>query len=153
EAEHGQDSQRLATMGALYEEIGEVDKAIATYRKALSSDGKLIDTRLKLVHLLQAAGELDTAIKEYEALIKAAPGNPDFVFELCETLIQRGDRPKALRLVQELEGRAKDDEILAAIADFYERVEEKDKAMKVLQRLAQTGGGDPTHIIELGDRY
>src|SRR5262249_50730837 len=98
EAEKGQDFQRLAMTGALYEETGDVEKAIDTYKKALSVDGKHIDTRLRLVHLYQTAGELDTAIKEYEALIKAAPNNPDFVFELCETLIQRGDRPKALKL-------------------------------------------------------
>ncbi|MFO0761514.1 MAG: HEAT repeat domain-containing protein [Byssovorax sp.] len=153
EAEKGQDFQRLALMGSLYEETGDVDKAIATYRKALGIDGKHIDTRLRLVHLLQTAGELDTAIKEYEALIKAAPGNPDFVFELCETLIQRGDRPRALKLLSELEGRAHDDEILASVADFYERVEEKDRALKVLQKLAASGGGDPTHLIDLGDRY
>ena len=154
EAEKGQDFQRLATMGALYEETGDVEKALATYRKALAIDGKHIDVRLKLVHLLQTAGELDTAIKEYEALIKAAPNNPDFVFELAETLIQRGDRPKALKLVTELEGRVTQEaEILAAIADFYERVEEKEKALKVLQKLAAAGGGDPTHIIDLGDRY
>jgi tetratricopeptide (TPR) repeat protein/HEAT repeat protein len=153
EAEKGQDFQRLAMMGSLYEETGDVDKAIVTYRKALGLDGKHIDTRLRLVHLLQTAGELDTAIKEYEALIKAAPGNPDFVFELCETLIQRGDRPKALKLLTELEGRAHDDEVLAAVADFYERVEEKDKAMRVLQKLAQSGGGDPSHLVDLGDRY
>src|SRR5262249_25795587 len=90
EAEHAPDFQRLATMGALYEETGDVEKAIATYRKALAQEGKHIDTRLRLVHLFQTAGELDTAIKEYELLIKAAPNNPDFVFELCETLIQRG---------------------------------------------------------------
>ena len=153
EAEKGQDFQRLAMMGSLYEETGDVDKAIATYRKALALDGKHIDTRLRLVHLLQTAGELDTAIKEYEALIKAAPTNPDFVFELCETLIQRGDRPKALKLLTELEGRAHDDEVLAAVADFYERVEEKEKAMRVLQKLAASGGGDPSHLIDLGDRY
>ena len=153
EAEKGQDFQRLAMMGALHEETGDVDKAIAAYRKALALDGKQIDTRLRLVHLLQTAGELDTAIKEYEALIKAAPGNPDFVFELCETLIQRGDRPRALKLLTELEGRVHENEILAAIADFYERVEEKDKAMRVLQKLAQSGGGDPSHLIDLGDRY
>jgi tetratricopeptide (TPR) repeat protein/HEAT repeat protein len=153
EAEHGGDFQRLATMGALYEEIGEVDKAIAIYRKALASEGKHVDVRLRLVHLLQTAGELDAAVKEYEALVKAAPGNPDYVFELCETLIQRGDRPKALKLVQELEARAHDDETLAAVADFYERVEEKDKALKVLQRLAASGGGDPAHLVDLGDRY
>jgi tetratricopeptide (TPR) repeat protein/HEAT repeat protein len=154
EAERGQDFQRLATMGALYEETGEVDKAIATYRKALGIDGKNIDVRVKLVHLLQTAGELEAAIKEYEALIKAAPSTPDYVFELCETLIQRGDRPKALKLLQELEARvAGEPEILAAVADFYERVEEKDRALKVLQKLAAAGGGDPTHIIDLGDRY
>lgn len=153
EAEKGQDFQRMALMGSLYEETGEVDKAIAIYRKALGVDGKHIDTRLRLVHLLQTAGELDTAIKEYEALIKAAPNNPDFVFELCETLIQRGDRPKALKLLSELESRSHDDEILAAVADFYERVEEKDRALKVLQKLAAGGGGDPSHLIDLGDRY
>jgi tetratricopeptide (TPR) repeat protein len=154
EAEKGQDFQRLATMGALYEETGEVEKAIGIYRKALGIDGKNIDVRVKLVHLLQTAGELEAAIREYESLIKAAPNNPDFVFELCETLIQRGDRPKALKLLQELEGRvANEPEILAAVADFYERVEEKDRALKVLQKLAAVGGGDPTHLIDLGDRY
>src|SRR5262249_26960893 len=136
EAEHGQDFQRFATLGGLYEETGDVEKAIATYKKALAIDGKHIDTRLRLVHLYQTAGELDTAIKEYEALIKAAPNNPDFVFELCETLIQRGDRPKALKLLGELEGRSRDPQILAAVADFYERVEEKDKSLKILQKLA-----------------
>lgn len=154
EAEKGQDFQRLATMGALYEETGEVAKAISIYRKALGIDSKNIDVRVKLVHLLQTAGELEAAIKEYEALIKAAPNNPDFVFELCETLIQRGDRPKALKLLTELEGRVGNEpEILAAVADFYERVEEKDRALKVLQKLAAAGGGDPSHLIDLGDRY
>ncbi|MFT3769393.1 MAG: HEAT repeat domain-containing protein [Minicystis sp.] len=153
EAEKPGDFQRLAMMGSLYEETGDVEKAIATYRKALSTDGKQIEVRVKLVHLLQTAGDLDAAIKEYEALIRAAPNNPDFVFELCETLIQRGDRPKALKLLGELEGRAREEDVLAAVADFYERVEEKDKALKVLQRLAGTTGGDPSHIIDLGDRY
>ncbi|TKD01055.1 HEAT repeat domain-containing protein [Polyangium fumosum] len=154
EAEKAQDAQRLATLGGLYEETGDVDKAIATYRKVLGIDSRAIDVRLKLVHLLQTAGELDAAIKEYEALIKAAPGNPDFVFELCETLIQRGDRPKALKLLTELEARVgSEPEILAAVADFYERVEEKDKALKVLQKLAASGGADHTYIVDLGDRY
>ncbi|NUO55003.1 MAG: tetratricopeptide repeat protein [Polyangiaceae bacterium] len=154
EKETGQDFQRLATLGSLYEETGNVEKALSTYRKALSIDGSHIDTRVKVVHLLQTAGELDAATKEYEALIRAAPNNPDFVFELCETLLQRGDRPKALKLLKELEGRAQEADVLAAVADFYERMEEKEKAMALLQRLAGTGGGgDPTFLIDLGDRY
>ncbi len=154
EKEPGQDFNRLATLGALYEETGNVDKALATYRKALGADGHSVDVRVKLVHLLQTAGQLEEAIKEYEALIRAAPNSPDYVFELCETLIQRGDRPKALSLLKELEGRASaEGDVLAAIADFYERVEEKDRAMAVLQRLATATNGDPTFLVDLGDRY
>ena len=153
EAEHGGDVQRLATMGALHEETGDVDKAIVTYKKAIAADGKMIDVHVKLVHLLQTAGDLDAAIKEYEALIKAAPNSPEYVFELCDTLIQRGDRAKAMRLVQELEGRQQGNPgVLATVADFYERNEEKDKAFKVMQKLAASGA-DPQYIIDLGDRY
>lgn len=153
EKEGGQDFHRTYRLGKLYEETGNVDKALSTYKKALSIDGSHIDTRVQIVHLLQTAGQLEEAIKEYEALVKAAPNNPDYVFELCETLIQRGDRPKALKLLKELEGRIQEPDVLAAIADFYERVEEKEKAVALLQRLATAGGGDPTFIKDLGDRY
>jgi tetratricopeptide (TPR) repeat protein/HEAT repeat protein len=152
EADRPGDFQRLAMMGGLYEETGEVDKAIAAYRKALGVDGKRIEARIRLVHLLQTAGELDAAIKEYEALIHAAPENPDFVFELCETLLQRGDRPKALKLLAELAARTRLPDVLAAVADFYERVEEKDRALKLYQQLASSGA-NPAHVIDLGDRY
>jgi tetratricopeptide (TPR) repeat protein len=153
EKEQGRDFGRLATLGSLYEETGNVERALDLYKKALAIDGTHVDTRIKVVHLYQTAGDLDAAIKEYDALIKAAPNNPEFVFELCETLIQRGERPKALKVLKELEGRAREDDVLAAVADFYERVEEKEKAMAVLQRLANSTGGDPTFLVDLGDRY
>jgi tetratricopeptide (TPR) repeat protein len=154
EREGGRDFHRLATIGQLYEETGQVDKALAAYRKALEAQGRDIDTRVKLVHLLQTAGQLDEAIREYEALIKAAPHNPDFVFELADTLIQRGDRDKALKLVGELEQRAAQEaEVLAAVADFYERIEEATRAVAVLERLSKLPSGDPQYLIDLGDRY
>ncbi len=136
------------------EETGDVDKAIATYKKTIGVNPANLDVRLRLVHLLQTAGLLEDAIREYEALVKAAPGNADYVFELCETLIQRGDRPKALALLKDLESRAASDgDVLATIADFYERVDEKDRAMAVLQRLANDASGDPSFLVDLGDRY
>src|SRR5690606_26665627 len=83
-----------------------------------------------------------------------APHNADFVFELAETLIQRGERQKALELVEDLERRtAREGDILAAVADFYERIEEPERAVKVLERLANLPQGDPQYLIDLGDRY
>ncbi|MBW2525047.1 MAG: tetratricopeptide repeat protein, partial [Deltaproteobacteria bacterium] len=154
ESERGRDFQRLATIGALYEETGQVDKALQTYRDALKLQPKNIDTRVKLVHLLQTAGQLEEAIKQYEALIRSARHNADFVFELAETLIQRGERDRALKHLSDLERKAGGEpDVLSTVADFYERIEEPERAIKVLERLAKTPAGDPQHIIDLGDRY
>jgi tetratricopeptide (TPR) repeat protein len=154
EDEHPNDFARLALMGSLYEETGDSTKAIETYRRALESDPKQLDVRLRMIRLLQANGDLDKAIAEYEGLIRAAPNNPQFVFEECEAMLQSGDRFRALKLVTDLEARAAgDEEVLARVADFYARIGESAKSLKVLQRLAQTTSGDPGHLVDLGDRY
>jgi tetratricopeptide (TPR) repeat protein len=148
------DFQQLRMLGSLYEETGQVAKALATYQKALQKNARDVDTRVKVVQLLQIQGELAQAIKEYEALIRAAPRNPDFVFQLAEALIQRGDRDQALTHLRRLEQRSgRDEETLAALVDFYERVEEGDRAMALLQKLSQMGARDPRHLVELGERY
>jgi tetratricopeptide (TPR) repeat protein len=155
EDEHPNDFGRLELLGALYEETGDSAKAIATFKRALAINPRQIDLRLRMVRLLQANGDLDEAIAEYEALIRAAPNNPQFVFEECAALLERGDHARALRLVGELEARASgDEEVLSRVADFYARIGEKDRSLKVLQRLAQEGsGGDAGHLVDLGDRY
>ena len=63
-----------------------------------------------MIRLLESQGELDAAIAEYDGLIRAAPNDPQFVFEECEALLQRGDRARALKLVTALEARADGDE-------------------------------------------
>jgi cellulose synthase operon protein C len=154
EDEHPSDFQRLAILGALYEETGDSAKALQTYTKALAVNPRQIDLRLKMIRVLQSQGELDKAIAEYEALIRAAPNNPQFVFEQCEALMQRGDRARALKLLTELEARAQGDEdVLARLADFYGRIGENDKSLKVLTRLSGIGTNDPGHLVDLGDRY
>ena len=154
EDEHPNDFQRLALLGALYEETGDSTKALETYKKALAVNPKQIDLRLKMIRVLQSQGELDKAIAEYEALIRAAPNNPQFVFEQCEALMQRGDRARALKLLTELEARGQsDEEVLSRLADFYGRIGENDRSLKVLTRLSQVGANDPGHLTDLGDRY
>jgi tetratricopeptide (TPR) repeat protein len=155
EDEHPNDGARLALLGGLYEETGDGAKAIETYRRALAANPRQIDLHLRMIRLLQANGDLDRAITEYEALIHAAPNNPQFVFEECEALLQRGDHARALKLVTDLEARGNgDEEVLSRVADFYARIGESDKSLRVLQRLASgSGATDPGHLVDLGDRY
>ncbi len=148
------DAARLRLLASLYEETGELAKAVATYGRALSQGGKHIETRQRLIRLLQAQGELDRAIAESERLIQAAPKNPEFVLTLAESLLQRGDRKKALEIVERLErASSRDEDTLGRIADFYERLDEKDRATQIYTRLAGVAPGDPSHWVELGDRY
>jgi tetratricopeptide (TPR) repeat protein/HEAT repeat protein len=154
EDEHPSDFARLALLGGLYEETGDPANALIAYKKALALNPRHIDLRLKLIRVLQSQGELDRAIAEYEGLIRAAPNNPQFVFEQCDALMQRGDRSRALRLLTELEARAQtDEESLSRLADFYSRIGEAERSLKVLSRLAQVGSNDPSHLVDLGDHY
>ena len=146
--------EELKLLAQLYEETGQVEKALATHRKVLARDPKEVGTRLRVVHLLEVRGELELAIAEYDALIKSAPRNPDYVFRLTEALLQRGDRKRALSELSALEARsANDEETLTALVDFYERMEEKERAMALLTKLAASGSQDPEHVVELGSRY
>lgn len=153
-AKQANGTEELKLLAQLYEETGQVEKALATHRKVLARDPKEVGTRLRVVHLLEVRGELDQAISEYDALIKSAPRNPDYVFRLTEALLQRGDRKRALSELAALEARSgNDEETLTALVDFYERMEEKDRALALLTRLAASGSQDPEHIVELGSRY
>jgi cellulose synthase operon protein C len=146
--------EELKLLAQLYEETGQVEKALATHRKVLARDPKEVGTRLRVVHLLEVRGELELAVREYDALIKSAPRNPDYVFRLTEALLQRGDRKRALAELKALEARSNtDEETLTALVDFYERVDEKERAFALLSRLAQSGTQDPEHVVELGSRY
>jgi tetratricopeptide (TPR) repeat protein/HEAT repeat protein len=154
EDQHPGDYARLALLGSLYEETGDSQNALKNYRRALALEPRQIDLRLKMIRLLQADGELEQAIAAYEGIIRAAPNNPQFVFEMCDALIQRGDRTRALRLLTELESRAgSDEEVQSRLGEFYGRIGENDRALKVLARLAEIGGNDPSHLADLGDHY
>jgi tetratricopeptide (TPR) repeat protein/HEAT repeat protein len=152
EKEGASDTDQLMLLGALYEETGQVDRARKTYETALAKSPNSIEVRLKVVQLLELSGELEKVIEHYQKLTQIAPQNPDFAFRLAEARLARGERNEALRVLTDLEARARgDEEALTALVDFYERVGESERALQLLTRLAQ--GDSARHLVELGDRY
>ncbi len=148
------DSLALEQLGGLYEEVGRLDDALEAYREALALRPGDIDTRIKVIRLLQLRGDLDQAIDHIKALIRSVPTNPQYVFQLAEALLARGDRASAIAELRKLEARAGDSEdTLTGLVDFYERVDENARALALLRRLTQLGSGDPEHFVDLGNRY
>ena len=70
EGEHPSDAGELGLLASLYEETGQIDKLLATYRRVLRQTPGDLDTRLKVVQLLNIQGALGEVVKEYEALIR-----------------------------------------------------------------------------------
>jgi cellulose synthase operon protein C len=154
EGEHPNDPTEIGLLASLYEETGQIDKALAAYRKVLEKTPGDLDTRLKVVQLLNIQGALGQVVKEYEALVRTAPRNPEYVLQLAEALIQRGERARALAQLKQVEAQARgDEEMLGALVDFYERLGEKERAIEILRRLTEVGSQDPRRLVELGDRY
>ncbi|HEY3498684.1 MAG TPA: tetratricopeptide repeat protein, partial [Polyangiaceae bacterium] len=154
EKDANRDADELRLLAALYEESGQIDKALATCRLVLAREPNDVATRLKVISLLEAQGALDRAVAEYEALIRAAPRNPEYVFRLAGVLLQRGERARTLDELRRLEARAGNDvDLLSGLVEFYERMGEKERSLALLERLAAAGGRDPQHLVELGARY
>ena len=157
EDEHPGDFARLALLGALYEETGDAAKAHRDVPSARSASTRAqIDLRLRMIRLLQAQGELDKAIAEYEGLIRAAPNNPQFVFEECEALLQRGDRARALQAAStELEARAGERRGGALARRRLLRAHRRERAVAqgAAAPRADRRASDPAHLVDLGDRY
>jgi len=152
EKEGSGDPDQLVLLGGLYAETGQVDRARRVYEKALAQRPSSIEVRLEVVRLLELSGELEQAITHYQKLTQIAPQDPQFAFRLAEARLSRGERAEALRALEALEARVRgDEEALAALVDFYERVGEPQRALALLERLAR--GEGTRYLVELGDRY
>jgi tetratricopeptide (TPR) repeat protein/HEAT repeat protein len=152
EKEGSGDTDLLVLLGGLYAETGQVDRARRVYERALAQRPGSIEVRLEVVRLLELSGELEQAITHYQKLTQIAPQDPQFAFRLAEARLSRGERAEALRVLEALEARVRgDEEALASLVDFYERVGEPERAVALLERLAR--GQGTRYLVELGDRY
>ncbi|NJK89549.1 MAG: tetratricopeptide repeat protein, partial [Myxococcales bacterium] len=93
------------------EQRGELDEALASYRRAHALDEESVDAALGEANMLreQAARsrvpaeteELAAALPLYRAVMERAPKNPKVMFEHGRALEMQGDLPAALELYRE----------------------------------------------------
>lgn len=147
------DFTQQVLLADLYVDSGRLEDGLRAYRSALERNPRDVDTRLKLVRLLELRGDLKVAIAEYRNLIQQVPNQPQYVFQLSDLLRKVGDRNGALRALDTLVARTQVDiDTLASAVDYYEQIGEPQKAQALLERVANVTP-NPDHLIELGGRY
>jgi superkiller protein 3 len=81
-ARKGKSAVALAGLAQLYDHEGNIEKAIAFNREALSIDPALVQARRSLADQLKRTGDTRKAIEEYDAVIKKNGATKEDHFEL-----------------------------------------------------------------------
>ncbi len=145
---------RLALLARLLEEEGQTEKALKAYQSALSRDSTNIDIRLTLVRLYELTGDLDNAVREYGKLVKSSPRDVQLSLRYMEMLLAQGERTAVLREWDRIEKLTRNDpDAGLLLIDVAERLEEVERAERILARLALKNGGDSRFLVELGSRF
>ena len=77
-------SRLLATLAYAYEQAGNHDNAIESYRRALQLDSKNFELRRRLAETLLNAERAEEALVEYQALAEADPEDAEILMRLAQ---------------------------------------------------------------------
>jgi tetratricopeptide (TPR) repeat protein len=148
------DHFRWDTLGKLYDQVGDESRAKQAYLAALKTNASSIDTRVRLISLLERAGETKAAIAEYQKLAKLAPGEPRYGIELAKRLFDAGQQKAAIQSLEQLGRRFPSDvSVHAILADLFSRWGEEKLAMREAQILVKIEPRDPGHVVSLGEQF
>jgi len=141
-------------LSALYDEVGEDDKAIRAYKAALRLRPRAIDVRAKLIALLSRLNRQKEAIGVLRTQVRLAPGEPRFHLELAQMLWSERMQDRALAVLRRLGARfPRDPSVHIALADRYNKWGKPKRALRAYQRLVQIEPRVHSHLINLGEQH
>jgi tetratricopeptide (TPR) repeat protein len=140
------------TLGDLYKETGDEERATAAYKRAIAKAPTEIETQRKLIVLLDKLHP-DEALAQHEAAARIAPGDPDLHLELAKRY-HPTNPAKALSTLAALARRMSNNvNVRRAIADLYERWQEPKRAIGEYEAIAALEPREVDHALVLGDAY
>lgn len=141
-------------LGDLCDELGLEDKALAYYRSASKKSGRNVDPRVKVIRILERGGKDRDVIAAYKDLIRVAPAEHRYQFDLVRLYFRLGNRKEAEGLLKQIASRfARDTDVWVTLADTYMRFEMRDDALKAYQKLVKMDPKNDAYILGLGEFY
>ena len=142
------------TLAQLYDELGQQAKAVKAYKRALAIRSSAVDTRDKLISLLERAGRHREALTELEKQVRLAPGEPRYLLRLAKKYWKARKRKKSIALLKRCGRRfPRDGSVHVALADLYTKWGQPNLAMEQYRVLVRIEPNDPGHVISLGEQY
>ncbi|MCK5798060.1 MAG: tetratricopeptide repeat protein, partial [Deltaproteobacteria bacterium] len=141
-------------LGRLYDETGDEIRATKAYRAALKKKSRAIDTRVRLIALLERSGHGAEVIAEYRKLAYLASAEPRYQFELAKRLHRAGKGTEAIQVLERVARRfPRDASVHSALADLFARWGKRRLALREARKLVQIEPRDASHIVNLGEQY
>lgn len=115
---------------------GDFEAALATAQSMLDEDPEDPNRRYLMATTQSAAGQLDAAKANYEALLALAPKNPALYLQLIRVSLAQGDAPAgAAWLEKGLEATSNAPSLLRLKAEALDRERDFDGAIKIYEEL------------------
>ena len=141
-------------LAALFDELGDEEKAYKYYKTASSKSSRAIDPRVKIIQIMQRRGDNDGVIKAYLSLIRVAPSQARFQFDLAKLYFRNGDRDEATKLLKKIRSRfRRDPDVLVQLADTYMRLGMRDEALDVYKQLVRAEPRNEAYLTSLGEYH
>jgi tetratricopeptide (TPR) repeat protein len=141
-----------STLGDLYKEMHDDERALAAYKHAVAKAPTEVTTQRKLIALLDKLRPSE-ALAAHEAAARIAPGDADLQLELAKRY-HPDSHDKAYATLEALARRmSRNVGVLGAIAALYEQWDETKLAIKHYETIATVEPNEPDHAVVLGEAY
>ncbi|OCW94801.1 hypothetical protein A9168_05945 [Macellibacteroides sp. HH-ZS] len=144
----------LFELSSFYVEMDKPEKAIGLLQKAVDHAPDNFTYRMALATVSRGLGMFSDASGEYETLIQKFPDKTDLNYYLAESLTQEGEIGKAIDAYDALENSVGMNEAISIQKyKLYNSLNEPEKAMKEIEKLAEKYPMEPRYQIVMGDLY
>ena len=144
----------LYELSSFYVEMNKPEKAVGLLQRAVNYAPDNFTYRMALASVSRGLGMFSDASAEYQTLIDKFPDKTDLNYYLAESLTQEGEISKAIEAYDALENSVGMNEAISIQKyKLYNTLNEPDKAMKEIQKLADKYPMEARYQIVMGDLY
>ncbi len=153
ENKSGKTEQDYLTIARIYEQTGNLNKEIDTYKKALMLNNTVF-TKLKLAKALSKTEDKQKAIQLYQEILNKNPDNLIVKYRLATLYLTNKEDKKALPVLLELTQKDTTNiNYLYKLGLIYNRLKQKDKAVVAFKKILKTDSLNIKAIYRLAKLY